>query len=126
MKLSLPGKSILGSLGRGLMIDLNVPSLERNSVFSGLLLVISLNLVSSLASLLFSVYSSFSSIEVCPFSPVSGQLDEQLLTNRSANSPSKSKERSMETRLGDHDHPLHPSSHLILIDRTCFQDRWAI
>jgi hypothetical protein len=50
------------------MIDLNVPSLERNSVFSGQLLVISLNLVLYPASLLFSVYSSFSSIEVCfPF-----------------------------------------------------------
>jgi hypothetical protein len=47
------------------MIDLNVPNLERNSVFSGLLLVISLNLVLCPASLLYSVYSSFSSIEVC-------------------------------------------------------------
>jgi hypothetical protein len=50
------------------MVDLNVQSLERNSVFSGLLLVISLNLALSPASLLFSVYSSFSSIEVCPTS----------------------------------------------------------
>ena len=66
MKLSLPGKCIsYSSQYRWLMIDLNVRSSERNSVFSGLLLVISHNLASSLASLPFSVYSSYSSIEVC-------------------------------------------------------------
>jgi hypothetical protein len=45
VKLSLPGESIDIGQWRRLMIGLNVPSLERNSVFSGLLLVISLNLV---------------------------------------------------------------------------------
>jgi len=66
VKLFLPGESDHTMKGRGLMIDLNVRNLERNSVFFGLLLVISLNLVLSHASPLFSVYSSSSSTEVGP------------------------------------------------------------
>jgi hypothetical protein len=65
------------------MIDPNVPNLERNSVFSGLLLVISLNLVLCPASLLFSVYSSFSSIEVCP--PHERRRSERNATDNKVN-----------------------------------------
>ena len=121
MKVFLPGQSIRSEQGRGLMVDLNVPNLERNSVFSGLLLVISLNLVLSPASPLSSVYSLSSSIEVGPLSNAK-EVRGIPLTIRSANSPSKSKERSMETRLWDHDHSFHPPSHIIFVDRTCLQD----